>query len=163
MMLGFDSTSANKSALNFFISLLLSAGSVQLLWDRYHDGFSLAVYEPKFRKSLLSIADGSAYPSQRPFLVLLLNFFISLLLSAGSVQLLWDRYHDAIPSIMANSTSAVYEPKFRKSLLSIADGSAYPSQRPFLVLLAMILARKQREKTSVQHQNNLPIDCIQAP
>ncbi|KXG52741.1 Transcription factor [Penicillium griseofulvum] len=35
---------------------------------------------------------------------------------------------------------AVYEPKFRKSLLSIADGYAYPSQRPFLVLLAMMLA-----------------------
>ncbi|KAJ5515890.1 hypothetical protein N7527_007450 [Penicillium freii] len=35
---------------------------------------------------------------------------------------------------------AIYEPKFRKSLLSIADGSAHPSQRPFLVLLAMMLA-----------------------
>lgn len=35
---------------------------------------------------------------------------------------------------------AIYEPKFRKSLLSIADGSAHPSQRPFLMLLAMMLA-----------------------
>jgi Fungal specific transcription factor domain. len=47
---------------------------------------------------------------------------------------------------------AIYEPKFRKSLLSIADGSAHPSQRPFLVLLAMMLAmaswyRSQRSCT----------------
>ncbi|KAJ5265590.1 transcriptional regulator family: Fungal Specific TF [Penicillium chrysogenum] len=47
---------------------------------------------------------------------------------------------------------AVYEPKFRKSLLSIADGSACPSQRPFLVLLAMMLGmaswyRSQRSCT----------------
>ncbi|KAK9859156.1 hypothetical protein MYU51_016219 [Penicillium brevicompactum] len=34
----------------------------------------------------------------------------------------------------------VYEPKFRNGLLSINDGCATPSQRPFLVLLSMILA-----------------------
>lgn len=33
--------------------------------------FSLAVYEPKFRKMLDSIADGSANPSDKPFLLLL--------------------------------------------------------------------------------------------
>jgi hypothetical protein len=49
---------------------------------------------------------------------------------------------------------AIYEPKFRKCLLSIADGSAYPSQRPFLMLLAMILAmaswyRSQRSGTDM--------------
>ena len=34
----------------------------------------------------------------------------------------------------------VYEPKFRNGLLSINDGCATPSQRPFLILLSMILA-----------------------
>ncbi|KAG0153631.1 hypothetical protein PDIDSM_2285 [Penicillium digitatum] len=49
---------------------------------------------------------------------------------------LLEEYFDAIHWF----SLAVYEPKFRKSLLSIADGSAHPSQRPFLVLLAMMLA-----------------------
>ncbi|KAK1138569.1 hypothetical protein N8T08_002395 [Aspergillus melleus] len=34
----------------------------------------------------------------------------------------------------------IYEPKFRMSLLSINDGCAFPSQRPFLILLSMMLA-----------------------
>lgn len=33
--------------------------------------FSLAIFEPKFRSKLHSIKDGCAYPSQRPFLLLL--------------------------------------------------------------------------------------------
>ncbi|KAE8381714.1 fungal-specific transcription factor domain-containing protein [Aspergillus bertholletiae] len=44
------------------------------LLEEYFDAihwFSLVVYEPKFRKRLRSIEDGSAYPSQRPFLLLL--------------------------------------------------------------------------------------------
>lgn len=44
------------------------------LLEEYFDAvhwFSLVVYEPKFRKKLLSIGDGFAYPSQRPFLMLL--------------------------------------------------------------------------------------------
>lgn len=44
------------------------------LLEEYFDAvhwFSLVVYEPKFRKKLHSIADGFAYPSQRPFLMLL--------------------------------------------------------------------------------------------
>lgn len=47
---------------------------VYLLLEDYFDAihwFSLAVYEPKFRRRLLSIVDGFAYPSQKPFLVLL--------------------------------------------------------------------------------------------
>jgi hypothetical protein len=55
---------------------------------------------------------------------------------------------------------AIYEPKFRKSLLSIADGTAYPSQRPFLMLLAMILAmaswyRSQRSGTDLTDNNDM--------
>lgn len=44
-----------------------------LLEEYFHSvhWFSLAIYEPKFRKRLHSIADGCAYPSQRPFLLLL--------------------------------------------------------------------------------------------
>lgn len=34
----------------------------------------------------------------------------------------------------------IYEPKFRNSLLSINDGCATPSQRPFIMLLSMMLA-----------------------
>ncbi|KAJ5089046.1 hypothetical protein N7532_007730 [Penicillium argentinense] len=44
------------------------------LLEDYFDAihwFSLAIYEPKFRKLLNSIADGSANPSQRPFILLL--------------------------------------------------------------------------------------------
>lgn len=44
------------------------------LLEEYFDAvhwFSLVVYEPKFRKKFRSIADGFAYPSQRPFLMLL--------------------------------------------------------------------------------------------
>lgn len=54
---------------------------------------------------------------------------------------------------------AIYEPKFRKSLLSIADGSAYPSQKPFLTLLAMMLAmaswyRSQRGGTDITNNSH---------
>ncbi|KAE8352515.1 fungal-specific transcription factor domain-containing protein [Aspergillus coremiiformis] len=44
------------------------------LLEEYFDAihwFSLVVYEPKFRRRLRSIDDGSAYPSQKPFLLLL--------------------------------------------------------------------------------------------
>ncbi|KAB8204096.1 fungal-specific transcription factor domain-containing protein [Aspergillus parasiticus] len=44
------------------------------LLEEYFDAihwFSLVVYEPKFRRRLRSIEDGSAYPSQKPFLLLL--------------------------------------------------------------------------------------------
>lgn len=47
---------------------------VYSLLEDYFDAvhwFSLAIYEPNFRRKLHSIADGCAYPSQRPFLVLL--------------------------------------------------------------------------------------------
>lgn len=47
---------------------------VDSLLEDYFDAvhwFSLVVYEPKFRRKLQSISDGSAYPSQRPFLMLL--------------------------------------------------------------------------------------------
>lgn len=44
------------------------------LLDDYFDAvhwFSLVIYEPTFRKNLLSVADGLAYSSQKPFLILL--------------------------------------------------------------------------------------------
>lgn len=47
---------------------------VYTLLEDYFDAvhwFSLAIYEPKLRRELQSIADGCARPSQRPFLVLL--------------------------------------------------------------------------------------------
>ncbi|KGO67729.1 Transcription factor, fungi [Penicillium italicum] len=52
------------------------------------------------------------------------------------VNSLLEDYFDAIHWF----SLAIYEPKFRKSILSIADGFAHPSQRPFLVLLALMLA-----------------------
>lgn len=61
------------------ISLILgqdfpSMSLVRSLLEEYFQSvhwFSLAIYEPKFRKRLHSIADGCAYPSQRSFLLLL--------------------------------------------------------------------------------------------
>lgn len=47
---------------------------VYRLLEDYFDSvhwFSLVIYEAKFRRKLASIADGFAYPSQRPFLMLL--------------------------------------------------------------------------------------------
>ncbi|KAJ5398209.1 hypothetical protein N7509_006322 [Penicillium cosmopolitanum] len=47
---------------------------VYCLLEEYFDAihwFSLAIYEPKFRKMLNSIADGSANPSDKPWLLLL--------------------------------------------------------------------------------------------
>ena len=44
------------------------------LLEEYFDAvhwFSLVVYEPRFRSEFRSIQDGLAYPSQRPFLLLL--------------------------------------------------------------------------------------------
>src|SRR5690554_6679523 len=44
------------------------------LLEEYFDTvhwFSLVVYEPRFRSKFESIQDGLAYPSQRPFLLLL--------------------------------------------------------------------------------------------
>ncbi|VUC22962.1 unnamed protein product [Clonostachys rosea] len=48
--------------------------AIQSLVEDYFDSvhwFSLVIYEPKFRQSLLSINDGYAYPSDAPFLTLL--------------------------------------------------------------------------------------------
>ncbi|EAL84969.1 Zn(II)2Cys6 transcription factor [Aspergillus fumigatus Af293] len=47
---------------------------------------------------------------------------------------------------------AIYEPTFRRKLLSVADGFAYPSQKSFLLLLAVVLGmgawyRSQRRTT----------------
>ncbi|CAG7931493.1 unnamed protein product [Penicillium olsonii] len=54
---------------------------------------------------------------------------------------------------------AIYEPKFRASLLSIQDGCASPSQRPFLLLLSMMLAmsawyRSQRGGTDMTEKSH---------
>lgn len=51
-----------------------SMGLIHGLLEDYFDAvhwFSLAIYEPKFRRRLNAIADGSAYPSYKPFLLLL--------------------------------------------------------------------------------------------
>ncbi|KAL2857030.1 fungal-specific transcription factor domain-containing protein [Aspergillus pseudodeflectus] len=53
---------------------LPSTEIVYMLLEDYFDAvhwFSLAIYEPIFRRSLLSVMDGFAYPSQKPFLILL--------------------------------------------------------------------------------------------
>jgi hypothetical protein len=53
---------------------LPSVEVMYMLLEDYFDAvhwFSLAIYEPIFRKSLLSVADGFVYPSQKPFLILL--------------------------------------------------------------------------------------------
>ncbi|PKX90165.1 Zn(II)2Cys6 transcription factor [Aspergillus novofumigatus IBT 16806] len=49
---------------------------------------------------------------------------------------------------------AIYEPTFRRKLLSVADGLAYPSQKSFLLLLAVVLGmgawyRSQRRTTDL--------------
>lgn len=64
------------------------------------------------------------------------------------VYSLLEEYFDAIHWF----SLAVYEPKFRKLLDSIADGTANPSERPFLLLLSVMLAmaawyRSQRSGT----------------
>ncbi|THC97174.1 hypothetical protein EYZ11_003339 [Aspergillus tanneri] len=64
------------------------------------------------------------------------------------VYVLLEDYFDAIHWF----SLAVYEPKFRKRLQSIADGFAYPSEKPFLLLLAVMLGmgawyRSQRSTT----------------
>ncbi|KAE8396350.1 fungal-specific transcription factor domain-containing protein [Aspergillus alliaceus] len=46
----------------------------------------------------------------------------------------------------------VYEPKFRRRLRSIEDGSAYPSQKPFLLLLAVMLGMAAWYRS--QHDSN---------
>ncbi|KAE8154079.1 fungal-specific transcription factor domain-containing protein [Aspergillus avenaceus] len=61
---------------------------------------------------------------------------------------LLEEYFDAIHWF----SLVVYEPKFRKRLHSIEDGSAHPSQKPFLLLLAVMLGmaawyRSQRNNT----------------
>ncbi|CAG7960041.1 unnamed protein product [Penicillium salamii] len=71
------------------------------------------------------------------------------------VSSLLEDYFDAVHWF----SLAIYEPKFRKSLLSVQDGCAYPSQRPFLLLLAMMLAmaswyRSQRGGTDMEGKNH---------
>ncbi|GFF31074.1 transcription factor C6 [Aspergillus udagawae] len=49
---------------------------------------------------------------------------------------------------------AIYEPTFRRKLLSVTDGLAYPSQKSFLLLLAVVLGmgawyRSQRRTTDL--------------
>ncbi|CRG82806.1 putative transcriptional regulatory protein C1683,13c [Talaromyces islandicus] len=63
---------------------------VYVLLEEYFDSvhwFSLVVYEPNFRNKLHSIADGFAYPSQKPFLLLL-----AVMLGMGA----WYRSHRGI-------------------------------------------------------------------
>jgi hypothetical protein len=70
---------------------------VYVLLERYFDAvhwFSLAVYEPNFRKKLHSIADGLAYPSQKPFLLLL-----AVMLGMGA----WYRSHPGNTGPAANA------------------------------------------------------------
>ncbi|KAJ5980950.1 hypothetical protein N7481_008248 [Penicillium waksmanii] len=66
------------------------------------------------------------------------------------VYSLLEEYFDAIHWF----SLAIYEPKFRKMLNSIADGSANPSDKPWLLLLSVMLAmatwyRSQRTGTDL--------------
>jgi hypothetical protein len=56
--------------------------------------FSLAIYEPTFRRNLYSIADGLAYPSQKSFLLLL-----SVVLGMGA----WYRSQRRITGLTDNA------------------------------------------------------------
>lgn len=68
-------TTSQRIAISSILGLKFPPMSLiyDLLEEYFHSvhWFSLALYEPKFRKKLHSIADGYAYPSQRPFLLLL--------------------------------------------------------------------------------------------
>ncbi|PWY81744.1 putative C6 transcription factor [Aspergillus sclerotioniger CBS 115572] len=55
--------------------------------------------------------------------------------SIDLVYTLLDEYFDAVHWF----SLVVHEPKFRRRLHSIADGCAHPAQRPFLLLLAVML------------------------
>ncbi|RAL11871.1 Zn(II)2Cys6 transcription factor [Aspergillus homomorphus CBS 101889] len=64
-----------------------------------------------------------------------------------AIYSLLDEYFDAVHWF----SLVVYEPKFRRKLQTIADGCADPSQRPFLLLLAVMLGmaawyRSQRSR-----------------
>ncbi|KAJ5431381.1 Transcription factor [Penicillium cf. griseofulvum] len=87
---------------------------------------------PGYQASTSTSTTNSATGQRIPISSILSRLFPPMEL----VYSLLEDYFDAVHWF----SLAVYEPKFRKSLLSIADGYAYPSQRPFLVLLAMMLA-----------------------
>lgn len=65
---------------------------------------------------------------------------ISSILGQGfpSMSLVYNLIEEYFHSVHWFSLS-IFEPKFRKRLQSIADGCAYPSQRSFLLLLAVML------------------------
>ncbi|KAF7167563.1 hypothetical protein CNMCM5623_000869 [Aspergillus felis] len=66
------------------------------------------------------------------------------------MYLLLEDYFDAVHWF----SLAIYEPTFRRKLLSVTDGLAYPSQKSFLLLLAVVLGmgawyRSQRRTTDL--------------
>jgi hypothetical protein len=76
---------------------------------------------------------------------------------------LLEEYFDAIHWF----SLVVYEPKFRRRLRSIEDGSASPSQQPFLLLLAVMLGmaawyRSQRSSSddNSEHWRQWSVDLI---
>lgn len=72
-----------------------------------------------------------------------------------AIHSLLDDYFDAVHWF----SLVVYEPKFRRKLQTIADGCADPTQRPFLLLLAVILGmaawyRSQRSRQDTDSAND---------
>lgn len=68
---------------------------------------------------------------------------------------LLDDYFDAVHWF----SLVIYEPTFRNNLLSVADGLAYSSQKPFLILLAAVLGmgawyRSQRKAAAATDNDN---------
>lgn len=84
---------------------------------------------------------------------------ISLILGQGfpPMSLVYNLVGEYFHSVHWFSLS-IYEPKFRKRLQSIADGCAYPSQRSFLLLLAVMLGmaawyRSRKTDTDLTENN----------
>ncbi|KAL2837188.1 fungal-specific transcription factor domain-containing protein [Aspergillus pseudoustus] len=72
--------------------------------------------------------------------------------STETIYMLLEEYFDAVHWF----SLVIYEPTFRRSLLSVADGYAHPSQKPFLILLAVVLGMGAwyRSQRKVTHQTD---------
>ncbi|RDW61724.1 fungal specific transcription factor domain-containing protein [Aspergillus mulundensis] len=72
-----------------------------------------------------------------------------------TIYLLLEDYFDAVHWF----SLVIFEPTFRKNLNSVADGFAYSSQKPFLVLVAVVLGmgswyRSQKEPCNLTDNND---------
>ncbi|KAL2832589.1 fungal-specific transcription factor domain-containing protein [Aspergillus cavernicola] len=101
---------------------------------------------PGYRASTSALGRRTAVADQRLPISTILN---QQMPSMDLVYVLLEDYFEAVHWF----SLVVYEPNFRKKLHSIADGLAYPSQKPFLLLLAVMLGmgawyRSQRSITN---------------